>query len=236
MSLGGEELSLLVRVVPLAIGAAFTPSLFAIQVLTTAGPHWVSRSLAVALGSASAFFIACSLLFFGFTQLPHHQASEPNPVGGVIWMLAAAVLLGAAIWLFWPHLQLAQAVEKNLTQKIERARWYTFFGVAFALSIKDITSFALIVPALHETASSGLGFLFQLGTCLIVFALALFPVLLPPLWRALRGKAANRDLGAIYRVTMDHQFSIVGVIATLFCLYCLAMSLGPYGFGVYGIG
>jgi hypothetical protein len=33
---------------------------------------------------------------------------------------------------------------------------------------------------------------------------------------------------------MDHQFSIVGVIAALFCVYCIAMGLGPGGLGLYG--
>lgn len=233
MAMGSGELGLLAEVVPLAIGAAFTPSLFALQILTTSSPKWRSRSLAFFLGSASAFFIACALLFAGFSQLPHHKHSDPDIVGGIIWLVAAMVLAGVAVWLFWPHPDLAVKVEAGLVARIERAHLFTFFGVAFVLSIKDVTSFALIVPALHETADSQVGFIFKLGTTLLVFALALFPVILPPLWRLLRGERATRDLARIYRFTMDHQFSIVGVIASLFCLYCVAMGLGPAGLGIY---
>lgn len=233
MAFGDGELALLAEVVPLAIGAAFTPSLFALQILTTSAPRWRSRSLAFFLGSASAFFLACTLLFLGFSQLPHHRPTEPNPFGGVLWIAAATVLAFTAVWLFWPHRELATKVEAGLVTRIDRAHVFTFFGVAFALSIKDVTSFALIVPALHETAASNVGLIFQLGTTLLVFALALFPVLLPPLWRTLRGEQAKKELAIIYRFTMDHQFSIVGVIASLFCLYCVVMGFGPSGFGLY---
>ena len=233
MAWGSGEIGLLIEVVPLAIGAAFTPSLFALQILTTSSPKWRSRSLAFFLGSASAFFLACTLLFLGFSQLPHHRHPDPDIIGGIIWMLAAVVLACVAVWLFWPHPALAKKVEAGLVARIERAHLITFFGVAFVLSIKDVTSFALIVPALHETADSQVGLLFKLGTTLIVFALALFPVILPPLWRMLRGDHAKRELATIYRFTMDHQFSIVGVIASLFCFYCLAMGLGPSGFGLF---
>lgn len=221
----GNEVELLIRVVPLAMGAAFTPSLFALQIITTSSPKWRSRSLAFALGSASAFFLACSLMFFGFTRLPHHKTSTPDPIGGILWLAAAAALLGVALWLFMPHGQLTTTVEEKLTARIDRANIWTFFGVAFALSIKDITSFALIVPALHETAASNVNLFFQLLTALFVFALALIPVILPPLWRTLMPRNATRDLAVIYRFTMDNQFRIVGVIAGLFCVYCLVMGI-----------
>jgi hypothetical protein len=147
--------------------------------------------------------------------------------------VAAVALAGVATWLFWPHRELASKVEASLVARIERAHVYTFFGVAFLLSIKDITSFALIVPALHQTAASQVGLIFKAGTVLLVFALALFPVILPPLWRLLRGERATRELALIYRFTMDHQFTIVGVVATLFTLYCVLMGLGPNGLALY---
>lgn len=164
-------------------------------------------------------------MFFGFTRLPHHKVSAPDPIGAILWLAAATVLLGVAIWLFRPHGQLTKTVEEKLKARIDRANIWTFFGVAFVLSIKDITSFALIVPALHETAASNVNLLFQLLTSLFVFALALIPVILPPLWRTLMPRNATRDLAVIYRFTMDNQFRIVGVVAALFCVYCLVMGI-----------
>ncbi len=234
MSVEANELILLGEVIPLAIGAAFTPSLFALQILTTSAPKWRARSLAFFLGAASAFFLACTLLFLGFSQLPHRHQSGQDIVSGLVWLAAALVLAGMAIWLFWPHPNLAASLEKDLVARIDRAHLATFFGVAFALSIKDVTSFALLVPALHETASAQVNVVFQLVTVLVIFVIALFPVILPPAWRMFRGARAATEMAAIYRFTMDHQLTIVGVIAALFSIFCAAIGLGPNGLAVYG--
>jgi|GEM_PF-308367 len=235
MAFGASEIDLLVRVIPMGIGAAFTPSLLALQILTASAPRWFARTLAFAVGSASAFLIACAALYFGFAQLPQAKAAEPDPTGGVVWLLAALVLAGLAIWLFLPHRELSSKMEQGLTARIGNAHLITFFSVAFALSIKDITSFALIVPAMHDVAAAEVGWVLKLATVGIIWLLALFPVLLPPAWRLLRGDAAKKDLAVLYRFTMDHQFQILGTLAVIFGLYAGATALGPHGFGLWGV-
>lgn len=235
MAFGATEIDLLVRVIPMGIGAAFTPSLLALQILTASAPRWFARTLAFASGSASAFLIACAALYFGFAQLPEHKAPEPNNVGGWVWLLATLVLAGMAIWLFIPHRDLSEKMERGLTSRIGNAHLITFFSVAFALSIKDITSFALIVPAMHDVAAAQVDWLLKLGTVGIIWVLALFPVMLPPAWRLLRGDAAKADLAVLYRFTMDHQFQILGTLALIFGIYAGATAFGPHGFGLYGL-
>jgi hypothetical protein len=61
---------LLLDVIPLGIGAAFTPSLFAIQLLIVASDPWKVLALAAFFGAASAFGIAVTILLLGFAQLP----------------------------------------------------------------------------------------------------------------------------------------------------------------------
>lgn len=233
MELGERELALLISVVPLAIGAAFTPSLFALQILATSGTRWLAKSLSFFAGSASAFLIACSALYFGFAQLPTVDPKDPNPTGGGILLLASLVLLGMTIWLWMPHRELAQKMEKSMTARLDKTNLATFFTLAFALSIKDVTSFALIVPALHEVAASSVPVLFQLLTAALVYVLALFPVMLPPLWRLLRGQRASDEMAVVYRFTMDHQFQILGVLSGVFCLYAGVLAFGPHGFGLW---
>lgn len=233
MELGERELALLLTVIPLAIGAAFTPSLFALQILATSGTRWLAKSLTFFAGSASAFLIACSALYFGFAQLPNHDPKDPNPLGGIILMFAAVVLLGATIWLWMPHRKLAAEMEKSMTARLDKTHLLTFFTLAFALSIKDVTSFALIVPALHMVATSQTPLIIQIPTAALIYILALFPVMLPPLWRIIRGAKAASGMAAMYRFTMDHQFQILGTLSGIFCLYALVLGLGPNGFGLW---
>lgn len=230
MDIGVDEVELLVRVIPLAIGASFTPSLLGLQLLTSGAPKWFIRSLAVATGSGSAFLIACVALTAGFATLPKSAPSSPDIVGGYIWLTAAVVLTGVTVWLFLPHPGLAQAAERGLTKRIAKAKPMTFFAFAFALSIKDITSFALLVPAIHDVTVSPVPWWFQLPTIVLIYVIAMVPVLLPPVWRLIRGDKGNAQLFRLFRFTMDHQFTILGVISSIFAIYCVLIAIGPHGF------
>jgi hypothetical protein len=232
MNIVGEEIEVLVRVIPLAIGASFTPSLLGLQLLSTSSDKWIRRSLAVATGSGSAFLIACIALTAGFATLPKPAPHSPDIVGGIIWATASVVLVGVAIWLFLPHPDLAKKAEQGLTHRITKARTVTFFAFAFALSIKDITSFALLVPAIHDVSVAHIPWWIQLPTVLLIYILAMVPVLLPPVYRLIRGEKGNVELHRMFRYTMDHQFIILGVIAAIFAIYCTAIAIGPNEFAL----
>lgn len=220
------------RIIPLGIGAAFTPSLLGLQILATRGDRWIVRTLMVILGSGLAFGIACSVLYFGFAQLPTDPPRGPRILQGILLLLAAGVLVATTVWLFRPHPDLAKKSGDVLTRRLDKTHFVTFFSVAFVLSIKDITSFALLVPGLHDIATTDIHRLDKAILVGILFGLALSPTLLPPLWRAIRKQHAARLLNRVYDFTMRHQFQIVGVIAIVFAVYCLVMALGKSGLAV----
>ena len=64
---------LLVQVLPLGIGAAFTPSLVALQILIVGQDPWHRRALAVILGAGSAFGIAGALFLFLMVYAKDHD-------------------------------------------------------------------------------------------------------------------------------------------------------------------
>lgn len=212
---------LLARVVPLGIGAAFTPSLVALQILIVSGEPWRRRALAVALGSGLAFGIVGLLVFLGFAQLPVRSAapSTPDVVGGLIRLGAAAVLAGASVYLFWPHPSLQKRVEAGIKARAARASVTVFFMMAFLLSIKDISSFVMLIPALHDIAVSPVSLLARIIALVVLYALALFGVLAPPAARLILGHRADGAMQGIYRFTMDNQFRIVGVVALVMMIY-----------------
>lgn len=232
MNIGVAEVELLVRVIPLAIGASFTPSLLGLQLLSTSSSKWIRRSIAVATGSGSAFLLACILLTAGFASLPKPAPHSPDIIGGIVWSTATVVLTGIAVWLFIPHPDLAKKAEQGLTSRIAKAKTVTFFAFAFALSIKDITSFAMLVPAIHDVTAADVPWWLQLPTVLLVYIVAMVPVLLPPLWRLFRGEKGNVQLTNLFRFTMDHQFQILGVIAAIFAIYCALIAIGPNQFAL----
>ena len=215
------------RVVPLGIGAAFTPSLLALQILVVSGDPWRRRALAVAVGSGLAFGIVGLLFFLGFAQLPVRSTapSSPDVIGGLIRLGAAGVLTIASAYLFWPHPALQARVEAGIKARSARASLLVFFTMAFLLSIKDISSFVLLIPALHDIAVSPVSLLARIIALVVLYALALIGVLAPPAARLILGRRANGAMQAIYRFTMDNQFRIVGVVSAVMTVYLVVTGI-----------
>lgn len=94
-----------------------------------------------------------------------------------------------------------------------------FFMMAFLLSIKDISSFVMIIPALQDIAVSPVSLLARIIALVVLYALALFGVLAPPAARLILGHRADGAMQGIYRFTMDNQFRIVGVVALVMMIY-----------------
>jgi uncharacterized membrane protein len=211
------------KVVPLGIGAAFTPSLLALQILVVSGDPWRRRSLAVAAGAGSAFGIVGLLSLLGFAQLPTQSGSADggDMIGGVIRLGAALAMAVVTAFMFWPHPGLQKQVEAGINARVARASLVAFFIMPFLLSIKDVSSFVLLIPALHDIAVSPEDLLGRVTALVVLYALALIGVLAPPAARLMLGERADRPMQAIYRFTMDNQFRIVGMVALVMTAFLI---------------
>lgn len=224
-------LELIWRIAPLGLGAALTPSLLCLQILMSSGTPWKARSFAVFAGAASAFFLACTALLLGFTSLPKPHPGSSDPLGGALWLGVGVILAGIAAYLFVPHPELRSTVEASFTRRLVKAKTLTFFAIAFALSIKDVSSFALLLPAIRDISSAGIDVIWQILVMVVLYFLALSPVIVPPLWRMIRGEKAAVSLGRLYRFTMDHQFEILATVFAIFALYCIIVGVGSSKLG-----
>lgn len=217
-------IALLFTVIPLGIGAAFTPSLFALQLLIVGGDPWRTKALAAFLGSAVAFGIALSLLLLGFTQLPKPPAGG-DPLGASIKIGAAVVLVAMAVYFAIPHPQMQQRVERDIEHRVATATPIEFFGVTFLLSIKDVSSFVLLIPAIHEIGVADIDWPFKVAITLLVLALALSGLIIPPVLRVVLGHRHSDVLQRIYAFTMRNQFRIMAVVFAVLALFLLMSGL-----------
>lgn len=211
-------LGLVGQTILLGIAAAFTPSLLALQILVCSGDPWKRRALAVAIGGSSAFILVGGLLLFGFAQLPT-SPSASSDVAVALRLAAAAVLLVVGIVLLMPHPLLQQRTERDVQGYVARASTWVFLGVAFVLSIKDLSSFVVLAPAIHDIAVADVNVLVQVGLLVLLYALALSPVLGPLVARLVLGHRADQAFQRVYRFTMDHQFQLIAAMALLIALY-----------------
>ena len=211
-------LGLFGQTILLGLAAAFTPSLIALQILVCSGDPWRRRALAVALGGMTAFLLVGGLLFFGFAQLPTGTEAD-GMLGDILRLIGGLILAIFAVVLFRPHPGMEKRVEADIQGYVARASTLVFLGVAFALSIKDLSSFVVLAPALHDIAVANTDIGVKAALLLVLYAFALSPVLLPPLLRLAFGHRADEAFTAVYHFTMRHQFQIVGAMAAVVSLY-----------------
>lgn len=220
--------ALLGQVVILGIAAAFTPSLLALQVLIVSGDPWRRRSLAVAVGAATAFGLVGGALLLGFASLPTHTAGA-DPTGAWLRIVGAMVLAIVAVFLFRPHPGLQARAASEIRGYVARASSWVFLGVAFALSIKDLSSFVVMAPALHDIAVADINVAEKAVLLAVLYGLALSPVLVPPAVRLVFGHRADGAFRAAYAFTMSHQLQLVGGMAAAISVFLLLTGIARLG-------
>ncbi len=230
MELNDEVFTLLALVVPLGIAAAITPTLIAMQLLVVAGgTHWQRRSLAVIAANAIAFGIVIALVTFGFAQLPDAGTGGGGTLDAVIRIAAGGVLALASIWFFVPHPEMAERVRTSLEARMSHASIWVFFALAFYFSITDLSSYLVLLPALHDITASSIAVGEKAVVLAVVLFLALQATILPPLVRLVAGERVVPSLNRIYRWVMLNQFPIVGAVCAAVGVFLLVTGMVRLG-------
>jgi hypothetical protein len=217
---------LMLTVVPLGIAAAFTPMLLGLQILIVSRPPpWGRQALAFGLGGATAFALVGGFFLSGLASLrPFLELRELAAAwttAGLRLVIGAGLLLGSVYFLRSRPIEQAKA-EAGMQRYLQDGSLRVFFLVAFALSIKDVSSFAVLVPALHDIVFSGLGWVRQTAALLVLAALALLPLWVPPVLARYAGQRGQRVLHAMYAFTMRHQLQLVGAMMVAAGIFLLA--------------
>jgi hypothetical protein len=223
-------LSVLALVVPLGIAAAVTPTLIAMQLLVVAGgTHWRRRSLAVVVANAIAFGIVITLATFGFAQLPDAGTGGGGTLDAMIRVGVGAVLALASIWFFVPHPEMAKRVRASLEARLVHASIWVFFALAFYFSITDLSSFIVLLPALHDITASSIAVEEKAIVLAVVLFLALQATMLPPLVRLVAGERVVPGLERLYGGVMRNQFPIVGAVCAAVGIFLLITGMARLG-------
>lgn len=219
-------LELLVGVIPLGIAAGITPALIAMQLLVVAeGVHWIRRAVWVIIANAIAFAIVISLVLLGFAQLPDAGTGHHGPLDAWIRMVAGGILLLASIWFFIPHAELAARARTSLERRLDHASTWVFFALAFYFAITDVSSYVVLLPAIHDVTSSDLPTAERAVVMVVLLILALQSTMLPPLVRLVGGAHVVPRLQVAYAWVMRNQFPIVGTVCALVGVFLIITGL-----------
>ena len=207
--------TILGQIWPLALGAALTPTLFALQVLVVSGPHWHSRAWAVILGSGGVFAVFFALVLGGLSQLPDAGKGTDSRSVYIVEVVAGVVLVVLAVWMLRPHPQADQRMEQKVRSHADHASPLVFAGLAAYMSLTDFSTFVFLLPALHAVTRSVVAVPEKAVVVACLFVCVLIPVLVPALTVRLVGDRGVRALNRVYNLLMGHQIQVMGVVAAV---------------------
>lgn len=189
-------LSLFLQVLPLALGAAMSPTFLAMQVVVLTGPApgALRRGWALAAGSMSMLL----LISFGgvslLNSLPQLHADGPTWTQAVIMALA-----GVALLLVAGRVQRRPKAHKEtvLDTLVDAKAPFIFVAGAARLAV-NASTLALYIPALHVITSSTVDDLVKGLAFLMLFLITEAAVLGPVVAVTLAGEEAKPVLQRIH--------------------------------------
>jgi hypothetical protein len=199
-------------VIPLALGAAVSPLLFTVQLATLTGPRRIARGLAVTLGAAVPVVgVSVAVLLFGrAVHLPH---ASPEVLGAIDLALAA-VLFGLTIRALAKGQKPVPEEPPPKNASVGRS-----FGLGLAAMATNISTFALLIPAMKIVAQDDISVPDRAFVAVVVVLIVLLPALLPLVLTVVMPATSERVLTAIGSWLARHHHTL-GVV------------LG-FGFGIF---
>jgi hypothetical protein len=219
--------ALLATVLPLAIGAAISPTLVGLQLLVLTGTTKpVARAWALALGSA---LVLAAFSLLGLTVLDHlHPAEHGHRSlrGAAIMFVAAGLLATLAVRSIARQPTPAERHSSRTSDRLATAPTPWFVGVGALGMVVNFYTLLLFLPALHEITRSPVGLAGRSVTFALLFLITLLPVLLPVGLVAVLGHRADPALAATHAFVERHSRQIGIVIEVIFALYLVVRGLG----------
>jgi hypothetical protein len=193
--------SLLGLVLPLALGAAVSPTLLAVQLVTLSrrtAP--LARAWTVAAGAAfvlAGFGVAALLL-----ARSAGGAHGRSMTDAVVRLMAALVLLvlGARTVLRGPRPAKPERVGPHPLRQA--------FAIGAGLMLTNFSTIALFFPAMHAISVAHVSVDDKVLAFLLLYVITLLPVVVPPLAVTLLGPRATPALHALNRFFVAHHRAI----------------------------
>ena len=210
--------SLLAIVVPLGLGAAISPTLFALEVLVLSGRrHPVARAWALA-GGAAATLIAFSVLGLTLLQNLHAGRHHRSPADATVDLAAGVLLALLAARALHPRKTAAESHHDRTQRRLADAPTILFVGVGGLGMLVNFSTLLLFLPALHEISRSSVSLAGKGAAWLVLLVITLLPVLIPVTLVVMLGRRASSLLERLNRFVGGHSRQITVSIEVLFAV------------------
>ena len=218
--------SLLVAVLPLALGAAVSPTLLAVQLLVLTGTtHRLARAWALTLGAAlvlGAFSILCVT---ALQRVRPHHADHRSATDAAVLLASGGLLALLALRSLVRRPTVGEQQPSRITARLDTASTGWFVGVGALGMVVNFSTLLLVLPAVHEITHSGAAPAAQVAVFAITYVIVLLPVLVPVVLVTLLGSGADRLLDTTHRWVGANSRRIGTVIEVVFASYLVVKGI-----------
>jgi hypothetical protein len=217
---------LLVQVVPLALGAAVSPALLTVMVVTISSPRrGLARGVALTAGVLASLAVLTAL---GLTVLSHvtsHASATKTAVSDAVDVTVGLVLLALALRALVEHKNSQPGDDAPDTSRRAPMGLLATFGAGAALMVTNVTTIILYIPAMKEIAKSDVSDTGKAVATVIVVLITALPVILPLAVRLAAPRASQRWLGSLNETISRHHRAVIVGVEVVFGVYLLAKGL-----------
>jgi hypothetical protein len=206
-------ITLLARVLPLAFGAAISPTLFVGVVLLLSSPGR-PRTRAAAFGVGAALPLVV-IAVVGLIVFRHAIAGGHHRISPVVDVVFGAILLLLAV-----RIALKPSAANNQQSHPVAAGPAKCILLGLGLMIANFSSLALFIPAVKDVATAvsvGLGG--KVVVLVIVMLIVLLTILVPVLLYTLAPDRAQAVLVPLVTKTRNHSHAIGLAVCLIFGIY-----------------
>ncbi len=198
-------------VIPLALGAAVSPTTLAVQLVTLSRKTApVRRSWALA-GGFAAVLAGFAVVAVGLARSTG-GSSSPSVAGAVVKLVAAVLLVALAVH----ELRAPPKPPKPEHAGAHPIRAAVALGAGLMLT--NFSSIVLFFPAVHEIGISGVPVIDKVVAFVILYAITMLPAIGPPLFVTLIGPRATPMLERLNRFFADHHRGIASGLCVVFAI------------------
>lgn len=212
--------SLLPTILPLALGAAVSPTLAALVIAVLAsGRDGLRRAVALTAGAAVPLVVIALVVLLTFHAT---GVADPGPrhrkFDGILDLVFAVVLA----YLAFRALQPPKTPQEKQAERAERAPGgpgrYVALGVG--IMVVNFSTLALFVPAMKDIARArDVGAIGEVLAVAFVIVIALIPAWVPVALRAAFPERAQEILKPLGVWMHDHQRALGGWVSAAFAAY-----------------
>ena len=221
---------LLTKVLPLAVGAAISPVVLTVQVLTLAKNRFpLRRTWAIAAGCTvvALAWAAVALLATNHTAAAHSGA--PSATSGVLALAFSLLLVGLGVRALTHRDDEDDPTPESEQEELQRPRTFEFFLLGLGVMVTNFTSFLLFFPAVHAIALSDATEAARATAGAVLLGVALLPAYLPPLFATLLGARAQSGLDRLGNFVTRHRATINATICFGFAVYLAVRGIDILG-------